>query len=87
MSTSNKHIDITAHYVREIVSRKEIQITYIISAEMIADCLTKPFTANLFERLKDCVLVEFWTVFKHKHSEHGGHIKIKFEKLAEKGKR
>jgi hypothetical protein len=48
-----KHIDIAVYYVREIVSRKKVQITHIMFAEMITDCLTKPFTANLFERLRD----------------------------------
>jgi hypothetical protein len=48
-----KHIDMAAYYVREIVFRKEIQVTHVMFAEMITDCLTKPFTINLFEKLRD----------------------------------
>jgi hypothetical protein len=39
-----KHIDIRHHFVREILQRKEIEIKYIQTSEMLADFLTKPLS-------------------------------------------
>ena len=38
----NKHIDITYHYVRDVVKKGEIELGYIPTGDMIADMLTKP---------------------------------------------
>ena len=37
-----KHIDVSVHYVREQHDRKMIQLKYIPTSQMFADCLTKP---------------------------------------------
>jgi hypothetical protein len=39
-----KHIDIRHHFIREILQRKEIEIKYIQTGEMVADFLTKPLS-------------------------------------------
>jgi hypothetical protein len=39
-----KHIDIRHHFIREILQRKEIEIKYIQTSEMVADFLTKPLS-------------------------------------------
>ena len=47
-----KHIDIAAYYIRELVSRRQTSISYVISDEMIADCLTKLLAKDLFLRIR-----------------------------------
>jgi hypothetical protein len=37
-----KHIDVSAHYVRELVEDHKISLVYIQTDEMLADMLTKP---------------------------------------------
>ena len=48
----SKHIDVQYHYVREVKEAGVIDVRYIPTEEMAADCLTKPlkrqkFAANL----------------------------------------
>jgi hypothetical protein len=37
-----KHLDVALHYVRELAEDKVVDIAYISTSEMLADCLTKP---------------------------------------------
>ena len=46
----SKHIDISIHYTRELVERKEIVITYLRTDFMPADILTKPLTKYKHEK-------------------------------------
>ena len=46
----SKHIDISFHYTRELVERKEIVITYVRTNFMPADILTKPSTKYKHEK-------------------------------------
>ena len=48
----SKHIDIKYHYIREQVKDGEIELNFCRSEDQIADILTKPLKADLFERLK-----------------------------------
>ena len=43
-----KHMDIRYHYVRELVQRKQITVTYCPSSQMTADMLTKPLDIKTF---------------------------------------
>ena len=47
-----KHIDVQYHYIREIVDDGLIQISYVPTADMLADIFTKPLTQTTFERLR-----------------------------------
>lgn len=47
-----KHIDVQYHYVREVVEDGLIQVSYVPTAEMAADILTKPLTKAVFERCR-----------------------------------
>ena len=46
-----KHIDIKHHFVKELVESDQIVLTYCATRRMIADCLTKGLTRELFEIL------------------------------------
>jgi len=44
-----KHIRRRYHYIRGLIRDKEVILSYIPSAEMLADPLTKPLSRNVFE--------------------------------------
>lgn len=48
----SKHIDVAYHYVRDLNRRKKIKVDFLGTADMIADGLTKPLQASLFQRFK-----------------------------------
>jgi len=48
----SKHIDIKYHYIRELIKEGEIELDFCKSEDQIADILTKPLKADLFEKLK-----------------------------------
>lgn len=48
----SKHIDVAAHFIRELVEFKKIKLRYIRTDRMIADGLTKPLTKDPFERFR-----------------------------------
>uniref|UniRef100_A0A803PEH4 Integrase catalytic domain-containing protein n=1 Tax=Cannabis sativa TaxID=3483 RepID=A0A803PEH4_CANSA len=48
-----KHIEIDAHYVRDKVLQKQLEIRYIPSHDQIADCLTKGLSPSRFAFLVD----------------------------------
>jgi hypothetical protein len=45
-----KHIDIRYHYIRERVEKGDIELKYLSTEEMIADCLTKPVGKQILDR-------------------------------------
>jgi len=45
-----KHIDVRYHYIRQLVTFNKATITYLPTADMIADILTKPLSAPAFKR-------------------------------------
>ena len=40
-SSKGKHIDVSYHYVRDMVAKEEIKVSYIFSEKMLADPVTK----------------------------------------------
>jgi histone deacetylase 1/2 len=47
-----KHIEVDFHFVRERVSRKQLQIRFISSKDQVADIFTKPLPLPLYEHCK-----------------------------------
>jgi len=47
-----KHIAIQEHYVREKVTTGEIELAYLHSGDMIADCLTKNLSRDKVTRFR-----------------------------------
>jgi hypothetical protein len=50
-----KHIDIRAHFVRELVERKFVQVLYVESAKNVADIFTKALAKSLFRQHRDAL--------------------------------
>ncbi len=48
----SKHIDISYYHIRDLEEKKRIKITYIPTAEIVADGFTKPLDRVAFERFK-----------------------------------
>ncbi len=48
----SKYIDISYYYIRDLKEKKRIKITYILTAEIVADGFTKPLNRVAFERFK-----------------------------------
>jgi hypothetical protein len=49
----SKHIDVRAHFVRELVEEGKLIIEHIASKDQVADLLTKPIPSTQFRRLRD----------------------------------
>ena len=49
----SKHIDVKYHFVRDLVTNKEISIKYIVSDQQAADILTKPLSKVKFNELRE----------------------------------
>ena len=52
VSKRTKHIDVRYHYVREQVEAEVMALTWVPSAEQIADILTKPLPRTQFRNLR-----------------------------------
>ena len=48
-----KHIEIDAHFIRDKVKEKKIELRYVPSTDQIADLLTKPLGYQFFSRLRN----------------------------------
>jgi hypothetical protein len=48
----SRHIDISYHYVRDLVQKGRVEINYIPTANMIADGFTKPLERTAFDKFK-----------------------------------
>jgi hypothetical protein len=49
----SKHIDVRAHFVRELAEEGKLIIEHIASKDQVADLLTKPIPSTQFRRLRD----------------------------------
>lgn len=47
-----KHVDIRYHYIKDLVEKKEIELLYCPTQEMLADVLTKPLQVTRFKELR-----------------------------------
>ncbi|KAL4020424.1 hypothetical protein IC575_019200 [Cucumis melo] len=48
----SKHIDTRFHFIRDCISRKEVQVEYVKTEDQIADIFTKPLKVNVFNNLR-----------------------------------
>jgi hypothetical protein len=48
----SKHIDISYHHIRDLEERNKLKITYVPTAEMVADGFTKPLEKIAFAKFK-----------------------------------
>ncbi len=53
MSIRTKHISIRYFFIRDIITRKSINLVHTRTLEMIADILTKPLQGKLFLNLRE----------------------------------
>jgi hypothetical protein len=44
-----EHIEITYHYIRDMVQRREMRLDYMTTVEKVADVLTNPLSRTKFE--------------------------------------
>ncbi|KAA0058430.1 putative mitochondrial protein [Cucumis melo var. makuwa] len=58
----SKHIDTRFHFIRDCISRKEVQVEYVKAEDQIADIFTKPLKVNVFNNLRTLL-----GVFQKKH--------------------
>ena len=74
LSRRAKHIDIRFHFIRDLVTRKQIEPVYCPSKENLADIFTKSIPKPQFEQLKigigmtDCLLPGNGGVLKYNSS-------------------
>lgn len=52
-SARTKHIDIVHHLARERVQRREVEVEFCGTEEMVADAMTKPLPIVAFQRCRD----------------------------------
>ncbi|KAA0051914.1 putative copia-type polyprotein [Cucumis melo var. makuwa] len=48
----SKRIDTRFHFIRDCISRKEVQVEYVNTEDQIADIFTKPLKVNVFNNLR-----------------------------------
>lgn len=46
-----KHIAVRYHAIRDMIQNNEVEVRYLPTQEMVADCLTKSLDKTLFDRL------------------------------------
>ena len=54
----SKHIDIRFHFIREYVTKKEVELKFVKSQDQIADIFTKPLKEDVFCKLRSLLGVE-----------------------------
>jgi hypothetical protein len=58
-SNRTKHINLKINYIREQINSRKIKLSYVPSAENIADILTKPITGDQFHKLRRNLMFGF----------------------------
>jgi len=52
-NTRSKHIELMYHFIKEMVSKKEIQLEFINTCDQLANILTKVVPAEKFQQFKE----------------------------------
>ena len=52
----SRHINIRSYWLKDLVQRKELQITYISTNDMCADIMTKATPGRIFRRFRNSIL-------------------------------
>ena len=55
-SSKSKHIDVRHHFLRELVTKGEIEIIHVLSEYQHADFLTKSLNTHSFRFHRDIVM-------------------------------
>jgi hypothetical protein len=55
-----KHIDVSAHYIRELIEDQIVKLEYKPTNEMLADCLTKPLKAAQHQQIVKGIGLQEW---------------------------
>jgi hypothetical protein len=55
-----KHIDVSAHYIRELIEDQVVKLQYRSTEQMLADCLTKPLKAAQHQRNVQHIGIQEW---------------------------
>jgi len=55
-----KHIDVSAHYIRELEEDQVVKVQYKATDEMLADCLTKPLKTVQHQRNVEAMGIQEW---------------------------
>jgi hypothetical protein len=58
--TRTKHIDVSAHYIRELAEDHIIKLEYKPTNEMLTDCLTKPLKVAQHQENVRGVRIQEW---------------------------
>jgi hypothetical protein len=53
LNGQSKHIDICCHFVHDLARNRRLQVSYVLTADMVADRMTKPLQRIAFERFKN----------------------------------
>jgi hypothetical protein len=57
-----KHIEMRWHWIREMIDRKKITLTYLFTNEMVADGLTKPLPVSAFRKFRIMLNLSEWLI-------------------------
>lgn len=52
-SARRKHINVRYHYIRDVITRGDVSVSYCPTQQLLADILTKPLQRVVFERLRE----------------------------------
>jgi hypothetical protein len=55
-----KHIDVSAHYIRELAEDQMVDVQYMPTDQMLADCLTKPLKTVQHQRNVQGIGIQDW---------------------------
>jgi hypothetical protein len=53
LNEQSKHIDICYHFIHDLARNRRLEVLYVLTADMVADGMTKPLQRVAFERFKN----------------------------------